>query len=290
MKRFLLIIIVCLTSFYTLAQSKVVKDGITNEPIGFVEITQGKDLIYSNIKGEFILPSNSTEDLTFTLLGYNEKRINYKEMTDIVYLEPISSLLKEITINANKVDSKIYFDIKYSNKNRFLMGEACTTEHMHGSFLYPKENDFSAIISKFSIYFDALNKWDEPINHYSYIRVYMYSVLNKNKGELIFMSNPILINKKKRIDVDIEDLRFVLDKEGVLFEIEYIGDFLENDNKKKNNRYIRPVSTNEEHPKIKVESYLRTKDNSSMTFLNSMKDAFGNSGYNLKIDLRFLKL
>ena len=72
----------------------------TNEPIPYVNIqVVGKQLGYtSNLEGQFKILTKPTDSLIFSAIGFEKKTISTTSIDQIVYLDPISYDLPEITI------------------------------------------------------------------------------------------------------------------------------------------------------------------------------------------------
>ena len=73
-----------------------VVDAETGEPLPYVNIRAGEGkATMTNIEGEYKFQATEEDILTFSLIGYDKKRIEADKMPSIVRLKPFTTMLQQ---------------------------------------------------------------------------------------------------------------------------------------------------------------------------------------------------
>jgi hypothetical protein len=116
------ILLILLTTFSLSAQVKgVVKDSISGEPIAFVGVFTSKleSNFSSNKRGKFKIENLTKQDtLWFFTTGYKEKKIALKDLSNNVYLVPISNSAKNKNLD-DYTQKKQWIDLQANGSSSF---------------------------------------------------------------------------------------------------------------------------------------------------------------------------
>ena len=106
-RRFLLLLTILLVATFGMAQTVIVKDSITNEPVPFVSVYFGNDSGgYTDEQGAIAIPSE-IEQIRFSHICYESKSIAKVTVdSQTIFFVPKSINLDEVAISA-KVPKRI---------------------------------------------------------------------------------------------------------------------------------------------------------------------------------------
>jgi hypothetical protein len=113
------IIIGFVSNFQSYSQKKIfqVKDSLTNSNIEYVAVNLMNGYgVFSDKDGIVNLEINDVEEIEFSHISYKNKKINPKELNEIVYLSAKEYFLNEVVLLNNR-KKKQYFKKTEKNKN-----------------------------------------------------------------------------------------------------------------------------------------------------------------------------
>ena len=95
-----------------------VVDAHTNEPLPFAQVYVSKDKgTVANIDGVFTISARENEELTISYVGYEQKRIKVTELTEVLRLKPLETILQEVTVKPRPIEEILIEAARYMRQS-----------------------------------------------------------------------------------------------------------------------------------------------------------------------------
>lgn len=220
MKKTILLILLLINSFlFSQTKKIIVVDSLTKENIQYVNVKyiESQKGTFTDSLGYFSLNKKLSDRILVSVLGYENKIYNVKEIKDSIFLKPEVVTLDEILLKKKSI-KKYGLHLK---KGKF-MGSS-VKRAVIAMYIENEEKNIQSIISK--LHFRIKKRKG---NFPSIVRPHLYTINKKTKlpeKELLNYNILIKENKKRKgiISIDVSDKSILFPKEGVFVALEWVG-------------------------------------------------------------------
>ena len=243
--KFLCILLI--TSQFCLAQTIFIKDKLTKEEVPYAIVKLDSLGFYTDVNGSLDISNQKFEHIWVTHLNYEDHKINAKNLSDTLWLEPKDDYLDEVIIRdfSMKKQKRLKAPSKYFSVVLFKNSETI-------SCLCPKKDFENVFITKFKFDIDKrqnLIEKDKLEKISISIRLNLYNIENwkpaQIKNSILFEKLSIndMLENKHQLILEFENQAIALNEQGFCFGIEVLG-YFEGDKKIDVNSLIINTSKN----------------------------------------------
>ncbi len=130
-----LIIFLFISSSLSQAQYIVVLDSISNEPISYASVYDGKTGVITSASG-MVYWSSPADSITLSCLGYASKKIAASQFRDTIYMVPKSVELLPVLVSNRKLTAEEIIDsVKANTKKNVAFGLSSSEVFVHSTYM-----------------------------------------------------------------------------------------------------------------------------------------------------------
>jgi len=217
------------------SQKLTIKSSTDNKPVSYAKLifkdfNKTEIIAYTDSLGVFYLDNQlKTDSILIESFQFNNKKILYPEINQIIFLTERDNILSDLVINIS--DNKLLGNDNLKQRHKYI-----TIPYKDTQFVKLFVTDESTIYNKIkSLKFviDKRNKGDA-----FFVRMIIYKNIGNKPAELIYKGTPVRLTYSNKGKMSIfPDTDIIIPTEGYFVGIEYLGAIKI---KKSKRKYIDP--------------------------------------------------
>lgn len=130
-----LLVVLFFYSSIVLAQHTIVLDSASREPIPLVSIYDGTRGVITNSNGIFYWDKPQTDSITFSCLGYADKKVATAQIKDTLYMLPKAVELLPVMVSNRTLSAKEIIDsVKINTNGNIDFGLSSSNVYIHSAY------------------------------------------------------------------------------------------------------------------------------------------------------------